>query len=237
MASAPTGAPPVAGGVWIQFKGRVVMVGCGSIGQGTIPLVIRHLGVAGDRIDVVTADERGRAVAERFGVASFRVTPLKPGNIEEIMGPLVSKADFVVNLSVDVSSRDLQAFCAAKGAFYLDTCTEPWPGGYTSGTVSSRSNYGQVRGDRWRRGPWKVCASCHAVPCLPLSRWSRTGVVGCRCRCSGVWRWRRGVEAEEGCRWRRAGWGWVGWSSVGWGVVRLGEVGWGGVRSVVAMDG
>src|SRR6185369_12627616 len=57
--------------------------------------------------------------------------------------PLVRKGDFVLNLSVDVSSIALVQFCNEKGALYLDTCIEPWPGGYTDPNLSAskRSNY------------------------------------------------------------------------------------------------
>ncbi len=44
---------------------------------------------------------------------------------------------------MDVSSVDLLAFCRDKGLLYLDTCIEPWLGGYTDTSLSPsrRSNY------------------------------------------------------------------------------------------------
>ena len=46
-------------------------------------------------------------------------------------------------ISVDVSSVALIRYCWEKGAMYLDTCTEPWPGGYTDPTLppAKRTNY------------------------------------------------------------------------------------------------
>src|SRR5207245_11176023 len=45
--------------------------------------------------------------------------------------------------SVDVSSVALIEFCQEMGALYLDTCIEPWPGGYTDPNLppAARSNY------------------------------------------------------------------------------------------------
>ena len=48
------------------------MVGCGSIGQAVLPLLVRDLGVRPDRITVVTADGRGRDIAAALGVALRR---------------------------------------------------------------------------------------------------------------------------------------------------------------------
>jgi homospermidine synthase len=77
-----------------------------------------------------------------FGV-QFDVLPLTPANYAEMLGSLVQAGDFLLNLSVDVSSVALIGFCQARGALYLDTCIEPWAGGYTdlSLTPSQRSNY------------------------------------------------------------------------------------------------
>ena len=56
---------------------------------------------------------------------------------------LLGAGDFLLNVSVDVSSVALIELCQQKGALYLDTCIEPWPGGYTDPTLppSARSNY------------------------------------------------------------------------------------------------
>jgi homospermidine synthase len=128
--------------VHVQFPGRLVIVGLGSIGQGVLPLILRHMGISADRITVVTADERGEKVAAEYGVR-FLKQPLVEKNHVQILKPLLTRGDFLLNLSVDVSSLALVKLCAEQGALYLDTCNEPWPGGYTDPSLSPslRSNY------------------------------------------------------------------------------------------------
>lgn len=128
--------------VHVNFPGRIVFVGFGSIGQGVLPLILRHIGTSADRITIVSADERGAEVAVHYGV-KFIVNPILPGNLESTLAPLVGKGDFLINVSVDVSSVALIEFCHARGAMYLDTCVEPWAGGYTdkSTPASHRTNY------------------------------------------------------------------------------------------------
>lgn len=125
-----------------QFAGRMVIIGFGSIGQGVLPLLLRHIAMAPDQITIVTAEERGKAEADAYGVR-FIIDPLLPQNYRDILRPKVGKGDFVLNLSVDVSSVALIEYCREVGALYLDTCTEPWAGGYTDPnlTPSQRSNY------------------------------------------------------------------------------------------------
>ncbi|PZN31094.1 MAG: homospermidine synthase, partial [Proteobacteria bacterium] len=128
--------------VHVLFPGRLVMIGFGSIGQGVLPLILRHVGITRERITIVAADEAGRAVAEEYGI-KLMVEALTPENYERVLDPLIARGDFLLNVSVDVSSVALVKFCHAKGALYLDTCIEPWPGGYTDPSLSPsmRTNY------------------------------------------------------------------------------------------------
>ena len=126
-----------------SFVGRLVFVGFGSVAQGFLPLLLRHVGIPPDRIRIITADLRGAAEAAHYGIR-FDVSPLTPANFRAILAPLLGPGDFLLNLAVDVSSLDLMRLCHERGALYLDTCIEPWPGGYTDTTLSptQRSNYG-----------------------------------------------------------------------------------------------
>ncbi len=129
--------------VHVKFPGRLVFVGFGSIGQGVLPLILRHVGgLATDRITIVTADDAGREEAAQYGIRFIR-QPLTRDNFKHVLDPLVGRGDFLLNLSVDVSSIALIRYAWEKGALYLDTCIEPWPGGYTDPAIppSRRSNY------------------------------------------------------------------------------------------------
>ena len=124
------------------FNGKILIVGFGSVGQGVSPLLLRHFDVPPDRITITTADNRGENVAREYAVR-FIVDPLIPHNHEAIVRSHIGRGDFLLNLSVNVSSAALIELCQRNGILYLDTCIEPWPGGYTdpSRSISERSNY------------------------------------------------------------------------------------------------
>lgn len=128
--------------VHVVFPGRLVFVGFGSIGQGVLPLLLRHVGIKPESITIIAADNAGRKEATEFGI-KFVKRVLTHENYAQVLDPLLSRGDFLLNLSVDVSSIALIKLCHQKGALYLDTCIEPWPGGYTDPTVSAalRTNY------------------------------------------------------------------------------------------------
>jgi homospermidine synthase len=127
---------------YVSFSGRLVVLGFGSIGQGVLPLILRHIGITPAQITIVTGDARGAAIAASFGVA-MRVQPLTQDTYRDVLTPLLERGDFLLNLSVDVSSVALITLCQENGALYLDSCIEPWTGGYTNAslTPAMRSNY------------------------------------------------------------------------------------------------
>jgi homospermidine synthase len=128
--------------VHARFDGPIVMIGFGSIGRGTLPLMLRHVGFDKSRMIVIAPDDGSAHIAHQHGIA-FRRLALTRENYAEVLRPLL-QGGFLVNLSVEVSSTALITLCHEVGALYLDTCIEPWPGGYTdpSLTPSQRSNYG-----------------------------------------------------------------------------------------------
>lgn len=127
---------------YARFGGRLVIVGFGSIGQGVLPLILRHIDLDPAKITIVTAEDRGRDIAREYDIR-FIKEPLTRENYRRVLGPLLSTGDFLLNVSVDVSSLALIEFCRDRDVLYLDTCIEPWVGGYTDTTLSPslRSNY------------------------------------------------------------------------------------------------
>jgi len=125
-----------------EFKNKILIVGFGSIGQGVLPLILRHFTITSERITIVTADKRGEDVAREYGVR-FIVDPLLPENYKEIVSSYIGPDDFLLNVSVDVSSSALIEYCQRNQILYLDTVMEPWLGFYvdSSLSVSQRSNY------------------------------------------------------------------------------------------------
>ena len=123
----------------VDFTGRIVVIGCGSIGQGILPLIRRHVTLEGDRrLVVLSADEQGRKLARDCG-AHFEHAHLTPGNHRRILNRHVAAGDLLLNLSVNVSSLDLIRYCASEGVLYVDTSIEPWPGVYANPMLDMRA--------------------------------------------------------------------------------------------------
>jgi homospermidine synthase len=164
-----------------RFEGRLVMIGFGSIGQAALPLILRHIELAPERILILAADDAGRKVADDYGV-KLDVNPLKPDNYLGILEPLLGKGDLLLNLSVDVSSAALIEFCLPRGILYLDASIEPWAGGYTDSSLppSARSNYAlreQVLELKRKHPQAATAAVTHGANPGLISHWVKQGLV------------------------------------------------------------
>lgn len=118
------------------------MVGFGCIGQGILPLLLRHIEMRPDQVLIISRGDTNAAIAGAYGVACL-ARALTPDNYNSVLAPLLGAGDFLLNLSVDVSSAALIGFCQPRGVLYLDTCIEPWAGGYLDPALppSRRTNY------------------------------------------------------------------------------------------------
>ncbi len=156
----------------VRFDGPIVMIGFGSIGKGTLPLIERHVAFDRSKLVVIAPDDSDRHLLDERQIRFIKQAITK-GNYRDVLTPLLTAGPgrgMVVNLSVDTSSVDLIELCKELDAFYIDTVVEPWPGLYTdrSRSISQRSNYALRESvlDLRRRRPGGVTAvsCCGANP-------------------------------------------------------------------------
>jgi homospermidine synthase len=131
--------------IHVEFKGPIVMIGFGSIGRGTLPLLLRHFDLDRGKFVVIDPDDSNRHLAEKEGLTFIKLA-ITRDNYASVLEPLLTKGPgrgLIVNLSVDVSSIDIMKFSMELGSIYIDTVVEPWPGFYDNPKLdpSLRSNY------------------------------------------------------------------------------------------------
>lgn len=109
----------------------IILIGYGAIGQALTPLLLKHFDIEPARVTVISPCEAEAAIAIQYGL-KFISAGITPNNLDVLLLPLLKQGDWLINVSVNVSSLDLIHCCQARGALYLDTCIEPWPGQYGS---------------------------------------------------------------------------------------------------------
>ena len=131
--------------VHARIDGPIVMIGFGSIGKGTLPLIERHFKYDKSRFVVIDPEDKDRKLLDERGIRFIHQAVTRE-NYRQLLTPLLTAGGgqgFCVNLSVDTSSVDIMTLCREIGALYIDTVVEPWPGFYFDAKLGpeARSNY------------------------------------------------------------------------------------------------
>src|SRR5258708_25343295 len=95
-----------------KISGPIVMIGFGSIGKGTLPLIERHFEYDKSRLVIIAPHEDGE-LAKQHGVR-FIKQAITRDNYREALGPLLTAGGgpgFCVNLSVATPPADLMTLC------------------------------------------------------------------------------------------------------------------------------
>ncbi|GGG36433.1 homospermidine synthase [Chelatococcus composti] len=153
--------------VHARIDGPIVMIGFGSIGKGTLPLIERHIAHDRSKFVVIDPDEKNRSVLDERGIRFINEAVTRE-NFDRLLKPLLTAGPgpgFLVNLSVDVSSTEMMRLARECDAFYIDTVAEPWAGFYTDPrlTMSQRSNYAlreSVLEMKGALGPGRTAVNC-----------------------------------------------------------------------------
>src|SRR5437867_3117388 len=123
----------------IPFDGRILMLGCGSVGQCTLPLVRRHVDVPAGRITVMDfADVRAKIEDSLQAGVIFKQARLTQENYASLLGQLVGPGDLIVDLSWNVETFDMLEWCGEHNVNYLNTSLEEWD---PYGDIENKSPY------------------------------------------------------------------------------------------------
>ena len=106
---------------------RVLVLGCGSVAQCTVPLLIRELPVRADQVTVLDfVDNRARiadALARGVTYDQQRVTR---DNLGELLGARLGPGDVLVDLAWNIDCATIVEWCHDHGVRYLNTSVELW---------------------------------------------------------------------------------------------------------------
>jgi homospermidine synthase len=150
-----------------RISGPVVMIGFGSIGRGTLPLIERHFEYDKSRFVVIDPLDKNRHLLDERGIKFVKVGLTKQ-NYREVLTPLLTAGSgqgFCVNVSVDTSSLDIVNLCRELNVFYIDTVVEPWKGFYFDNKISAADRTNYALRETMREAKRKHPGSVTAVSC------------------------------------------------------------------------
>ena len=106
---------------------RVLVLGCGSIGQAVIPLLIRDVRIAPSSIRVVEMTDTRHRIADSIAAGvTYEQAVVTRENLAPFLGERVSAGDILLDLAWNIDAIEIIEWCHNAGVRYLNTSVEVW---------------------------------------------------------------------------------------------------------------
>ena len=109
------------------LPGRVLVLGCGSVAQCTVPLLVRDLPIRPDQVTVVDPlDNRARIADALSQGVRYEQLQITRANLDQVLSERVGPGDLLLDLAWNIDNPTIVAWCRDHGVRYLNTSVELW---------------------------------------------------------------------------------------------------------------
>ncbi|MCB0983186.1 MAG: saccharopine dehydrogenase NADP-binding domain-containing protein, partial [Ilumatobacter sp.] len=106
---------------------RVLVLGCGSVAQATVPLLVRDLGIDPTRITIVDfVDNRARVADVLAQGVRYEQDRITPENLDAFLAARVGDGDLLLDVAWNIDNPTILQWCRDHGVRYLNTSVELW---------------------------------------------------------------------------------------------------------------
>jgi homospermidine synthase len=111
----------------VRFDGRILFLGCGSVTQCTLPLVLDSIALEPSQITVFDmVDNRHRIAGPLAQGVHYVQGQITPDNLDSTLSGLVGEGDICLDLAWNIDCETMLDWCRDHGVRYLNTSVEVW---------------------------------------------------------------------------------------------------------------
>ncbi|MFM8002158.1 MAG: saccharopine dehydrogenase NADP-binding domain-containing protein, partial [Actinomycetota bacterium] len=106
---------------------RVLVLGCGSVAQCVIPLLLRDLKIKPNSLSILDfVDNRPRVADAIKQGANYEIGQVTRENLDAMLSPRLSAGDILLDLAWNIDCPTILEWCRNRGVRYLNTSVELW---------------------------------------------------------------------------------------------------------------
>src|SRR4051794_22101519 len=106
---------------------RVLVLGCGSVSQCVVPLLVRDLAIEPSHVTIVDmVDNRARVADSLAQGVSYEQDRVTPENLDEFLSARVGSGDLLLDLAWNIDNPTILDWCRTHDVRYLNTSVEVW---------------------------------------------------------------------------------------------------------------
>lgn len=111
----------------VPFDGKIVVLGCGSVSQCTLPLLLRHLDVPPQRMTVLEMLDRRETIADVLAEGvNYVQEQIVEDRYQEQLAKFVGPGDLIVDLTWNLYTTAMVDWCHERDVLYVNSSVEVW---------------------------------------------------------------------------------------------------------------
>ncbi len=111
----------------MKFDGNVLIIGCGSVSQCAIPLILKHIEMPPQKIVIMDfVDNRSRVKEALEKGVKYTMERVMPENYSDLLGKYVGPGDMIIDLAWNIESITIINWCRQNEVLYCNTSVEEW---------------------------------------------------------------------------------------------------------------
>ena len=106
---------------------RILFLGCGSVTQAVLPLLLRDVKVPASNITILDfVDNRHRIANELQAGVTYKEIKITPENLSDVLAAHVGSGDMLIDLAWNIDAPTILTWCHNNNVRYLNTSVEVW---------------------------------------------------------------------------------------------------------------
>ncbi|MBI3312838.1 MAG: homospermidine synthase [Candidatus Omnitrophica bacterium] len=110
-----------------MFKGKLLVIGCGSVSQCAIPLILDLIEMPARNITIMDyADNRRRVKSALDRGVKYVMEKVTQENYKKLLAQYVGAGDMIIDLAWNIGCVDILQWCHDNEILYANTSVEEW---------------------------------------------------------------------------------------------------------------
>jgi len=111
----------------MRFDGRLLIIGCGSVSQCAVPIVLKLIDMDPKKITIMDfADNRSRVKDSMDKGVKYVMDKVTAKNYSGLLGKYVGPGDMIIDLAWNIECVTIVQWCRDNEVLYCNTSVEEW---------------------------------------------------------------------------------------------------------------
>ncbi|MEA3492794.1 MAG: saccharopine dehydrogenase C-terminal domain-containing protein [Candidatus Margulisiibacteriota bacterium] len=111
----------------VKFDGKILIIGCGSVSQCAIPMVVELIDVPPQNVTIMDfVDNRERVKSTLAKGVKYVIDRVTRENYTKLLAEYVGKGDLIIDLAWNIDCNAILQWCRDNEVLYVNTSVEEW---------------------------------------------------------------------------------------------------------------